>query len=800
MSSAYNRLSYTRLDSSNDITQVPLSQTASSDNSHVGLLSGPKSRISVVQDDRDIGPVIFDDPPGPRRFGPNFKSGWRVGAALASVGALTTLIVNVGVGAWASQQRTEENSVGVLVELFRGDCGTAASLNTWSHLAINIVSTLLLSGSNYCMQCLVAPSRADVNRAHARSAWLDIGVPSLRNLKWIGWWRKTLWILLIVSSLPLHLMFNSVFFTSIATNNYNVVFATPNFTQGAPFSTANGRNTVAFQPPIWKENLTTIQQLVEDNRFERLENTDCINAYAVDLQTSRRTLVVISSNASVHDNGAVLGSGNQAYILPERWYVLQKGYDPYDWMCGYHDAGKHGVHLDTFGNLPNCYKYIKKFQNSPDDWWPSDWHADHCLSEKIEGQCSFNVNLAIIWIVVACNAIKLITMAIVAYSGTIDRPLMTVGDAIVSFMTAPDRTTKDMSLRSREDIVQCMWKYRRWKTNNPGKSRVEYPDYPDLWKPHEAQIWQYPKSLKWANAASSVRWTWAVLFYLACLITTIGLLGRAIGFFQGDKSASTLAALGFGHPNSQTMINGWAISSMSNKAAAIVLSVLVANSPQLILSLLYFSINGLCTSMSLANEWSQLSVSSALKNRHGAKTLRCSNPEGQQRSTYFLQLPFRFAIPLIGVAAILHWLISQSIFLAVVTIYDELGNLQENFAVATCGFSPLAMILVIVSGSVFGLGIMCLSRINLNKGMRIVGSCSAAISAACHPDVAVAQQMQDGWETVKGPLVWGEVTNSVFKPGIEDDSNAGHCYFVAAAHSVDWAAHVREPVEGRCYA
>lgn len=278
----------------------------------------------------------------------------------------------------------------------------------------------------------------------------------------------------------------------------------------------------------------------------------------------------------------------------------------------------------------------------------------------------------------------------------------------------------------------------------------------------------------------------------------IGLLGRAIGFYQGDKSASSLAALGFGHPNSQTMISGWAISSMSNKAAAVVFSVLVANSPQLILSLLYFSINGLCTSMSLANEWSQLSVSSALKSRAGAKTLRCSNPEGQQRSTYFLQLPFRFAIPLISVAAILHWLISQSIFLAVVTIYDELGNLHENFAVATCGFSPLAMILVIVSGAFLGLGILALSRLNLNKGMRIVGSCSAAISAACHPEVAGTQHAEDGWETVKGPVVWGEVAMAAnFKSDVEDDSS-GHCCFAGAAGG-EWNTKVRQPVEGKPY-
>ena len=300
MSSAYDHLSYAGFDLSNDITSTSFAQTASVNSDRVGLLSAPKSRISIVRDERDLGPIRFDDPPGPRKFALNLRSGWRVGAALASLGALITLIVNIAIGAWASS-RKGLNSVGVLVELFRGDCDTAARLNTWSHLAINIVSTLLLAGSNYCMQCLVAPSRSDINRAHARGAWLDIGVPSLRNLGWIGWWRKSLWIILIISSLPLHLMFNSVFFTSIATHNYNVVFVTPNFTQGAPFSTASGRNTGAFQPPIWKENLTTVQQLVQDNRFERLENAECINAYAVDLQTSRRTLVVVSSNASIHD-------------------------------------------------------------------------------------------------------------------------------------------------------------------------------------------------------------------------------------------------------------------------------------------------------------------------------------------------------------------------------------------------------------------------------------------------------------------------------------------------------------------
>ena len=79
-----------------------------------------------------------------------------------------------------------------------------------------------------------------------------------------------------------------------------------------------------------------------------------------------------------------------------------------------------GVKFDKDGHRPKCYTYVKTPQHVANEWWPSDWHADHCLSEKVEGQCSLNVNLAIIWIVVTCNIIKLFAMVIVAFSGTTD--------------------------------------------------------------------------------------------------------------------------------------------------------------------------------------------------------------------------------------------------------------------------------------------------------------------------------------------------------------------------------------------
>jgi hypothetical protein len=92
--------------------------------------------------------------------------------------------------------------------LLRGARGKTSAINTAIHVAVNIVSTVLLACSNLCMQLLVAPTRKDVDRAHARASpvSLDIGIPSFSNLRFISYKRALIWVLLGLASLPLHLL------------------------------------------------------------------------------------------------------------------------------------------------------------------------------------------------------------------------------------------------------------------------------------------------------------------------------------------------------------------------------------------------------------------------------------------------------------------------------------------------------------------------------------------------------------------------------------------------------------------
>lgn len=56
------------------------------------------------------------------------------------------------------------------------------------------------------MQILVAPSRREIDAAHSAGTSLAIGVPSIKNLRYINLKRKVLWFLLGTSATFLHLV------------------------------------------------------------------------------------------------------------------------------------------------------------------------------------------------------------------------------------------------------------------------------------------------------------------------------------------------------------------------------------------------------------------------------------------------------------------------------------------------------------------------------------------------------------------------------------------------------------------
>lgn len=86
-------------------------------------------------------------------------------------------------------------------------------------------------------------------------------------------------------------------------------------------------------------------------------------------------------------------------------------------------------------------------------------------------------------------------------------------------------------------------------------------------------------------------------------------------------------------------------------------SVLIANFPQLILSVSYFLYNGLFTRLCVEKEWKSYSLD--------YRPLRVTDPKGDQESTYWLQLPYTYSVPLISISVILHWIVSNCLYVFV---------------------------------------------------------------------------------------------------------------------------------------
>lgn len=128
-----------------------------------------------------------------------WKFSLRVGALLATV----VFAMNAAILIWTLASHHEIGNGRAV--LYQGNCQTVRSKNTWIHLYINVASTLLLSASNFSMQFLSAPTRKDTDRAHSRKKWMDIGIPSLHNIFHLEKGKATIWSLLAVTSLLLHL-------------------------------------------------------------------------------------------------------------------------------------------------------------------------------------------------------------------------------------------------------------------------------------------------------------------------------------------------------------------------------------------------------------------------------------------------------------------------------------------------------------------------------------------------------------------------------------------------------------------
>ncbi|CAG8243188.1 unnamed protein product [Penicillium olsonii] len=273
---------------SSESSTIVRPSTSSSSNTAKGenLMRDTLPRFAAIGFLRQWFPEV--DPEDPRTKGLGRKLSNRdVALIIHQSIAGVVLIFKIIVTTLAIRARGPASGAGGIVDVPEvTNCDQVRSYNMGLHLVINFLSTILLGSSNYCAQLLVAPTRKDIEQAHAKRRTLDIGIQSFRNLRAVDTPRRLLWVLLMISSGLLHLIWNTVVFAASPKVSYNVGVVTSDYL----------KDTTPWNYPMagfdaMRQNVTGLTPISRAECIERYTNSD----------NGLSDVLLVARNISKHD-------------------------------------------------------------------------------------------------------------------------------------------------------------------------------------------------------------------------------------------------------------------------------------------------------------------------------------------------------------------------------------------------------------------------------------------------------------------------------------------------------------------
>lgn len=391
---------------------------------------------------------------------------------------------------------------------------------------------------------------------------------------------------------------NSSIFSTVQTNEYTVVVGTSEFlNNGTTVCTGNPDALTDVTSDVTCPVVEFIRNGYSAGNYTELNPSDFINTYATTFLVGHRNVIAImdttspdanyflwppstfvdefkNTTESYYDywpqgttsvpasmknstaiNGTTLLSGfnpivtDQFESATESDFVSFSAYPTWQWLCNYYTV--------------NGSCTTQSAQAFGESWQitPAMYPIETCYTELVPPLCKLEYASLLVGIVLICNATKTICMALTAWKlWRLDNPLLvTIGDAASSFLEHPDETTRGYCLMDRSSV-------KAWKKRKIGVK---------MYKP--------PKVVRFFRTASILRWLSTLLFCCTFIGAAGGLLQLAVTGMEGSVGFTEKEVLdaGFGTLNPNALLP--IVSGLSNNLM-ILENVLVANSPQLVLS------------------------------------------------------------------------------------------------------------------------------------------------------------------------------------------------------------------------
>jgi hypothetical protein len=386
--------------------------------------------------------------------------------ALCSLSAAVLLAVFACVIASYRSGRADDSII------FEGQCEVAERVNVGIHFTIAAVSFLVILSSDWFLRVIAAPQPADILRAHEKNQWLEIGSNSLKNLRFIPKWRVACWAMLIMSSIPLQLLFNASVYVTDTSTAYNQIVVGQGFLTGEEFNSPGVGSALFFRNDIHDD----IQNMIEGFRqralsttapWTRLDSSQCREAYLGGEHGLRdyRDLIVVVDVGPIPNapswTGAQVWSDGLPLSLQDPEFRNSSPWDPEAvnslWSVAL-DCSQFNIEgfirnlcADEFG-LVNDNAFLRDANEtlSLTGTWNFQWGTVHaglndmsnfssaydvgtglfCLAEPFLSACKVEATHTLLLIAFLCILVKTVMATIILVKVWRATPIMCLGDMI----------------------------------------------------------------------------------------------------------------------------------------------------------------------------------------------------------------------------------------------------------------------------------------------------------------------------------------------------------------------------------
>lgn len=348
------------------------------------------------------------------RLHPSLKQGYKYCFAIVAAVWILCFVVAIWVGV------SYPASPGLVYTLRTSSCDAIRNANFWIHLLINILASALYAISSYIMQRLLAPTREDIDKAHATGEGLNVGTLAILNLSLLGRARKSVFTFLWASSLPIHLLFNSLFVyssTNAAWPSYVFVLSA---SQLHSFQSDN--TSLTNSSPRQITGLSSSESVLDQAQYifrqqpqlTDLAVRDCIDIFGSGSSEEWGDVFVI------HEHEYFSTSQDRLNTLrsPEFDYL---DYDAWVWLC------------EDTSSPCNSQTILEN-----GTWSIYNDEVTQCYARNLPSLYELNISLNIMIIMLVCISCKLVCIILAVSLGR-SQSLLTIGDGVTSFLQSPDR-------------------------------------------------------------------------------------------------------------------------------------------------------------------------------------------------------------------------------------------------------------------------------------------------------------------------------------------------------------------------